>query len=307
MGSETTIGNISFTGTTSADYLQGIDSLYQPVLSVIVVSISALASILNIIHIVLLRCLPKIKELENFRTYVCLLATTDVLLSFHRAVLSNRFTQQYMLSPGGRWLCVSSGMYSHGLTLNIAQILLLISIDRLLAFKRIRDYQSVFFIVHFRAIILISSMITITIVIAASGLLSRGFEVKGTAGCKSTLIGSFAGLIALLEVICVLVIYVTIIKYSRQRIESQQLTANKYNYYNVLLVVGLIIASMIIFWLPLIVTLILRAHEIECLVCEWLSSICTALNSIINPLLYGLANKDYRHHVKKILCAWDFS
>lgn len=280
---------------------EDIHELHEPILNSLLLTINSTTLVLACFHLFFLHAMPKSKSHKNVLVYLYLLTIIEGLLSAYRVALSNITTQHYMLTPKGRWLCEVSGMYNHGLTVCISLILLLVSIDRLLAVQKAYDYQNLLFVRKFKAVSLAFIALSCLLFIAIGLWRRKHFEVKGSGGCKEQFSGIIAAILGFAQLTVIIALYIKILVLNQRRITTTRTISSSKGQDKVLLTVGLIIGAKILFWLPLIFTHILRVSGVACKTCEWLGLISLSLNATANLLLYGITNRAYRDSVRRRL------
>ena len=106
--------NSTSSNTMSPDMLiEGLD-YYEPLPDTVLISFSllaAVAALVNMSHLLLLFCVKKItpgteKSAGNYKTFLTVLGTCDMLLSTARVVFSNKANQDLLLS--NRHYCIWS-------------------------------------------------------------------------------------------------------------------------------------------------------------------------------------------------------
>lgn len=251
------------------------------------------AVIINIAQYIGLRAMPKIIGLENFFFFLKNLSLMDASMGLLRALISAKATQRYMVNA--RWLCISSAVLSHSFLLVMSCILLLVSVDRAIALKKGANYSRIQFVVHFQKITFFTMALVFvmysTIGITCSNI---GFEVKGLGACKfGTEMAPKLGLISVgsnfVNLMLIITVYVYVLVMSKKILQVVNKSMD-----DIIFTIGLIIGAKIVFWCPIMMAVIMRGLDIHCGVCEWIGLLTMSLNSIANPLLYGVTNKSYR-------------
>ena len=200
-----------------------------------------------------------------------------------------------------RWLCIGSAVIIHSLLLSMTSMLLLISVERLLVAKSVGQSTNIPLVVHF--------LKALVAVIAASFLFysligvffsSTGYTVKGLGACKmgskaTPFLGAVSVGIILIQLLLIISIYCRLLTVTRR-----VLTSNNYRSSSdgITLTIGVLIAAKVTFWCPIMIAVTLRGVGVKCEACEWIGLLTMSLNVVMNPLLYGATNKEYRGHIR---------
>ena len=296
--------NSTSSNSMSPDMLiEGLD-YYEPLPDTVLISFSllaAVAALVNMSHLLLLFCVKKItpgteKSTGNYKTFLTVLGTCDMLLSTARVVFSNKASQDLLLS--NRHYCIWSAVFMHALLLIGATSILLISLDRLVAITKMLTYQSSFLYNHFSKVVIgviPFSLVFYTII----GVVFRdiGFRNKRIGSCKfgsekSPSLGMISVALVFIEFVAICVCCIELLRRNKRVFYSSKMlrqTAKRTR--SITKTIIALVVCKLLTWLPIMSTLITRSLKLDCYVCE-LFGICTLwLNSLLNPLCYGLTNK----------------
>lgn len=257
-----------------------------------------IAFIINILQFFFLHIMPKVSGVDNFFFFLKNLSLMDAFMGILRVSLSNKPVQTYMY--GARWLCVLSAVLIHSFLLIMSSLLLLVSIDRAIALKRGSQYSVMRFVIHFRKMTFCTMVLAFTMyAVIGTTSSSIGFEVKGMGACKmSTPKAPQLGMISvganLINLLLIIAVYIYVLVLSKMALSTVKKSME-----SIIFTIGLIIVAKILFWCPIMVTVALRALKISDNISEWVGLLTMSLNSIANPLLYGITNRSFRRFVAR--------
>jgi len=261
--------------------------------------IAAVAIILNgmqVAHIWYMNPGP----LTNYRMFLVVLGLSDLGLSANRLFASNAIIQRRMLSS--RFLCIGTAIIAHSLLLIGCSVLVLVSIDRFLAITRAEKYKALFFVKRYNMIVYASCLISFLLYGALAIVWrDKGYKVKGISSCR---MGSpqvpFAGIISVaiifLELVIIVIIYSQIIRRLADYLKAAP-PGTQSSISAAVCTLSSIIACKIMFWLPIMITVLMRGIQVDCSFCEGLGLVTMSLNCVANPILYGLTSREYRQAV----------
>lgn len=287
--------------TSTSTYIHPSDSLLF-----IYNSIAVVVILLNAVHLFILKSMLRLRHHRNYKMFLMIVAASDLGLGIVRGLLSNNFVQQLMFDHSA--LCVTTSVIVHSLLLTMTSVMLLISIDRFLALDKERCYRRLIFVKHYSKIVTATiSAFVLLYLIVGTGFGGSGFTVKGMGACKmgsanAPYLGLLSVSLCLLELTIMTAIYVKIINLTKKVLQSARRKTEKRNLKDILLTIGGILLAKVIFWCPIMITVIARAMKVDCNLCEWLGLITMSLNSVANPLLYGLTNQSYRMFLTRCIC-----
>ena len=293
--------------TTTLSYTPPSDTLLF-----IYKSIAVVAILLNTVHLYILKCMVRLRHQKNYQCFVVIVAASDLGLGLARGLLSNNYVQEEMYNR--RVLCVTTAVVIHTLLITTTTGMLLISIDRLLSLQQEDCYHRLIFVRHYSKIVVVAILaIAVLYVILGAVFSDVGFTVKGMGGCKfgspkSPHLGLVSVGLCLVELIVITGIYCKIIILTKKVVSSSRRKTEKRNIKDIVLTIGVIVLAKIIFWCPIMFTVVARGLQRKCTACEWIGLITMSINPVVNPLLYGLTNRSYRMFIKRcIFCDYSKS
>ena len=159
-------------------------------------------------------------------------------------------------------------------------------------------YQSSFLYNHFKKVVI--GVITFSLVFyTIIGVVFRdiGFRNKRIGSCKfgsekSPSLGMISVALVFLELVAICVCCIELLRRNKRVFYSSKMlrqTAKRTR--SITKTIIALVVCKLLTWLPIMSTLITRSLKLDCYACE-LFGICTMyLNSLLNPLCYGLTNK----------------
>lgn len=293
-------------------FLDGLEfySLPSPSFMVIYITISALSVAANILHMTILIFMSKQnrqKHLpQNYVTFLMVLAVTDLLNSTWRLISANDWTQSLMTLY--KYYCVLSAVISHSCMVSGISCILLLSVDRIKAFNPERAYSSNGFVKNFAKMLVVAVLSTfIFFGVLAALCWDKGYNVRGLGACrmgsdKVRWLGLITPAIVTVQMIVICTLYGRIFRHTIRMLRMPTLRRNFVARRNAELTrgIGIVVLAKVVAWFPMFLTVILGAMKISSPEFEWFAVVCTILNPILHPLIYGLNNKIYIRFVNDV-------
>lgn len=298
-------------GAVVPGHVEGLD-YYTPVsitLTLLYNIISAMSAIANLLHLFILSYMGRGKRQRalpnNYRVFLIVLAVSDLVVAIARVTFSNKANQEMMISS--RFYCVFSATLVHCCLLTGSTLILLVSIERVLAFTESSLYSKTWYARHFTKLI-VGVIILFLVVFTSLGVLygDAGYRVKGLGACKMSsekmkFLSMVSSGIVFVELLVICISYGVLLRRTRRAIGKslllRQATRRKKD---ITMSIGAIFACKIVTWLPIMLTIVMRSLEIHCTACEWVGLLTMAINPLLNPLIYGLRNKNYMRFIRAI-------
>ena len=297
--------------TNSTELIPGLDYYIPLPLAPVVIYniISGLAVVANILNLVILVYMGQKNRQSsmpaNYRMFLFVLSMADLTLGMARLIASNPVNQQLMLSYRG--YCIFQAIVVHsGLMVGCTSVFM-INIDRILAFTKQQSYQHSFFVKNFKKL-LGCVVLFATSLYVSLGIIFRdvGYRVKGVGACKMgseklpslgmVSVGVIFVELVLICICCAYLLYRTS-NFSRESQVAQHIIKrNKI----ITITITAVVACKLVTWLPIMSTVLTRALKTTCEPCEWVGLITMTLNPLINPIIYGLSNRNYIRFVRAL-------
>lgn len=290
--------------------VEGLDYYIQPPLAIMILYnvISALSVAANILHLYIITAMKRLGRRNDlpktYKSFLILLATSDLIGSLWRLVSANEMTQNLLL--WSRACCVFSAVLIHTCILTGSSCMLLICIDRVIASRGKSSYHKRFYVKHFTKLLAIILMLTVGFHCTIAGVFSRkGYRVKGLGACiveseKVPYLRWITPSIIGIELIVIVSCYGTLL---RQSATSSSKTVRIARHITKRIAVvkrfmGLLILAKIVAWCPTTMTIVIRALKVNCChILEWIGIVTLISNPLIHPLIYGLNNRFYARFV----------
>lgn len=278
------------------------EKLSKPVVTIFTI-IAAIAVIVNSIHLWILGKQKHLKKAENnnYKIFLIILCCMDLGVNIPRLIFSNTYFQ--LLLESHDWLCSISGAYVHFTYISQTNILLMVSIDRTYSLHNsVMKYKSVTFIRFYPQITgCIIFIFFITYSTLAVLFAEDGFSIKDMGSCNmgSTdmpWLGAPTVFVILIDLIAITILYgyiIFIFKLRKSQV-NQTVGRRMTSMISAIRTIGCIIVASWACWLPPIMSSALWAFGIPSLPLEIAALLMVELNSLANPLIYGLTNSSYR-------------
>ena len=275
-----------------------------------VVSITAL--ILNTINIALIALMPKSKlpTDRNFKIFVIYLSAVNIVMMAEQTVLDFETMQFILLRYHA--LCVLSATLLHSQIVYCGWLLLLVSVERLIAAFAPYSYQNHIYISRFGWPLAISHiMVTGLYIVIAALFQDKAYSVKGSGCCQ---MGGretpMLGLVTLGQgffiLILISVMYMILLckekrmlrqitplmstyTWQRRRIVTRQLN----------ITIGAILVSKFTGWLPIMIMVMLRPTPYAVPMLDYCGRITLHSFSVMTPIAYGLVSSRYRRFLRQ--------
>lgn len=267
--------------------------------------LSLSAVIINIIHIIILSRLPKVKSVAgtNFRIFIMYLAAADLSLSAGRLTINNYPVQKFMYDY--HWACVTSATVLHSLNVLSVTILALASLERLVAVYAGVNYSHKLFAKHYPKTLALSMLACLALyVLLASVFQQSAYSVRGASACALSSdavpwldgVSGIAGLLSVAVIVTSYCLLLCKIRMSNAVAATATVDSVKKRSANLNRTVGALILIKLLMWVPIIFHLILKIDFLA-----FPAAMASYLCSNVNPLLYGLTTAPYRKAVRQNL------
>lgn len=269
--------------------------------------IAAIAIVTNSLHLWLICSQRRLKKARyyNYKLFLIVLAVMDLSLGVVRLILSNDFFQRLMNRHS--IFCTVTAVYLYTTLTSMISMIVLVSVDRAYSLNMSVHYQNRKFVIIYpqitAAVICFFAIIHTALGIVFNG---RGFSTKDVGGCnfgssEIPLLAAPIGLIVLVDLLVLIAVYIYIFALTQRHLSNNRNLRENQRVREITQTIGVIIACSALCWIPPILSSVLWAVGIPNVELEVCALILVELNSLANPLLYGLANSTYRSMVYKKL------
>jgi len=273
-------------------------------------AIAAITIIINGVHLSVVWNQPTLQKAKyyNYKLFLIILAAMDLLLGVVRLMLSNG-TMQHLLAEHSAF-CAATAVYLHTTYASMVSVIVMVSIDRAYCLKQSVTYQSREFVKWYpKIIVLVIAFYTILYSSIGIAFHKTGFSVKDVGPCNFgsndiPMLGLPTNLAILFCWIVMIAVYIYTLVLLRIYVAKSKTIKKNRHTSEVTKTIGGIISSSILCWLPPIFSAVLWASGIVSVELEIFALIMLELNSLANPLLYGLANSTYRNLIYQKISYW---
>lgn len=272
--------------------------------------IASLTVVTNCIHLWIVSRQKKLNKVHwnNYRLFLVVLGCMDLSIGISRVVLSNSYMQGLLDTYDV--VCTATGVFINVTYASMTTTLLMVSIDRTCRIHHtLKSYKSVSFVRLYphitTAIILTYCTLFITLGILFNG---RGFSIKDLGNCNMgsheiPLLAAPLGFIVLVNLIVITLLYTYTITVIRLRASHRRSQTQSTCMAEATMTIGCIICACWVCWLPPILSSILWAFGISSVPLEICALLSIELNSLANPVIYGLNNSVYRNTLRSACAA----
>lgn len=272
--------------------------------------IAGVVVVVNSFHLYMVCHQPRLKKLSyyNYKLFLITLAVLDLCLGAARVILSNDFFQNLLETH--RAFCTTTAVYVHFTYTSMVSLIVMVSVDRAYCLNQSVAYQSRHFVKRYPTIVLVILIFFATVYTVLGIIFNKtGISTKDVGTCT---FGSYeipilaAPTVVLIFVYLLILtgVYIHIIVLTRMHIASHSSSRDNRRITEVTKTIGAIIGASFMCWLPPIASAFLWAVGIPSVGLEIYALIVVELNSLANPLLYGLANSTYRAMVYHKVRTW---
>ena len=292
------------TNTSTSQNISRVADEHMPIQVVTAFTIlAAFAVVINSIHLFVLGKQRQLKKTENnnYRLFLMTLGALDLGVNIPRLILSNDYFQTQLEKHD--WLCSLSGCFVHFVYITQCNILLMVSIDRTYSLHNsVKKYKSVTFIKYYPqitgGIIFIFFTVYLTLAVVYNG---TGFSTKDMGGCNLgsltvPWLGAPTAFVILLDLLSITSLYgyiIFIIRLRKAKL-NQTLGQRKSSLLKAVRTIGCILVASWTCWVPPILSAALWAFGVPSVPLEVTALLMVEINSLANPLIYGLTNSAYR-------------
>lgn len=308
--------NISITATdnmTTPGY-SAADIPYPPFVFVWWNVMSALAVIVNLGHLMIIRMQKELHRTSyyNFKIFLLINGVFQLITAAFRLVFSNDYMQDILKQE--HVICTASGVFLRISAAAIASLLLLVSIDRAICIKQcLKHYKKRYFVKLFPMLVIAVFLITPAIFITEGVMFSDAFSAAGPALCtvlkhkSASPISTPASIYQALAFTAIIVINIYTIIMARILIlntfkESQdpKMSRSQGSKRHIKCVVeisrslGAIILWTVLAWLPRIINSRLEGAGTYIIELDYLAILLLGCHPLVMPLVYSLTNRTHR-------------
>jgi len=259
--------------------------------------------IINIIHVCILSKIT-LRAGCHYKAYLLAIAFNDTGAFFLRALSTNHHAQR--LFHDQKMVCATSCIIHQMFMMGHGTLFLMISCDRLNAFRSPHNYSFTFLVKHYIVVIIIVHVISIVVCVTYGvGFYEQAFSVKGVGVCKIDNVSSpylaipFTAIgVLIIFIITGNCIYILI----RQRgfavqINGQALETVQHRAAEVNKTISLVLLLKYMSWVPFLGSHIIRASNKDSEVSDWILLELSVLFNMMLPYGYGLRTTEYRRYL----------
>lgn len=276
--------------------------------------VAATGLLICIVHMVIVTSMPKVNHVadKNFKFFSIYLSTMNgVIMSVHLAT-ENEQTQRLLFER--HWLCILSATVAHSSMSFVGWMLILVTVDRLIAMFFAHRYAHNKFVSNF-AFALLGTHLTVGLcyIILAVLLRDTAYSSKGSGFCElksenmpnlDLVIVGQAGFILSGIVLGNAALIFGNRSHAKQ-LKPVDSTSRQKNHRDqrrrLITIISALVASKILCWVPAILAIILRGTRFENPNGDYISRILLMFTAHITPLVYGLTSTKYRQFAKTLL------
>jgi len=274
---------------------------------------NSLAMVVNIIHLLVIWQMFRRNVRwgsPHYNTFVVIVGAMDLALSLERLTFASEFIRE--LSLRFPVLCVISAFTSQSILYSQSALMVVVSIDRLRALTDVRHYWTLVQVRYFKSLAFCIILIHFVYFTTVGSIFNYDkYTYTNIGPCVMSfatmpILSIVYGCVTLIQLTTIVSVYIGVmVKTVRSRSSTlpRRILERKAELTKT---IGFLILVKIICWLTPVISLYginlrnVSTHTFQGI--TWKITFIICLNSLLNPVMYGLAVHSYRKHIASLLC-----